>query len=306
MFSVDVEIDGGSSPGIFALVLRRDLGGRIYEQSLERDQEYRVIVLAREADVAVPRARWLCEDAEVLGSPFFLQDRIEGVTIGRRIVKDPSLAEGRARLPLQMAAELAKIHRIDTASLDFLPRPPEKTSAAAHEIERVAAELDRAKDPHPAIELALDWLRRHLPAHADRTFVHGDYRIGNVMVGPRGLVGVLDWEFAHIGDPIEDLAWPLLRSWRFGVDAREMGGVGDRTPYLEAYAKASGREVDPGHVLFWEVLGNVRWAMGCMAQADRHLSGQAPSVELASLGRKTAEMELDMLDLMDDSSAGEP
>jgi aminoglycoside phosphotransferase (APT) family kinase protein len=304
MFSVDVEIDGGSSPGIFALVLRRDLGGRIYEQSLDRHQEYRVIVAAREADVAVPRVRWLCEDAEVLGSPFFLQDRIEGVTIGRRIVKDPSLADGRGRLPLQMAEELAKIHRIGTRSLDFLARPPEGASAAPHEVERIAAELDRAKDPHPAIELALDWLRRHLPARAELTFVHGDYRIGNVMVGPGGLVGVLDWEFAHIGDPIEDLAWPLLRSWRFGVDAREMGGVGDRAPYLEAYAKASGREVDPGHVRFWEVLGNVRWAVGCMAQADRHLSGQAPSVELASLGRKTAEMELDMLDLIDDTSGG--
>jgi aminoglycoside phosphotransferase (APT) family kinase protein len=300
MFSVDVEIDGGSSPGIFALVLRRDLGGRIYDQCLDRAEEYRVIVAAREAKVAVPRARWLCEDAEVLGSPFFLQDRIEGVTIGRRIVKDPSLAEGRAKLPLQMAEELAKIHRIETAPLDFLPKPPEGTSAVVHELHRVYAELDRAKDPHPAIELALAWLGQHAPAKVDVTFVHGDYRIGNVMVGPTGLVGVLDWEFAHVGDPIEDLAWPLLRSWRFGVDAREMGGVGDRAPYLEAYAKASGREVDTAHVRFWEVFGNVRWAIGCMAQADRHLSAQAPSVELASLGRKTAEMELDMLDLIEE------
>jgi aminoglycoside phosphotransferase (APT) family kinase protein len=110
---------------------------------------------------------------------------------------------------------------------------------------------------------------------------------------------VLDWEFARVGDPIEDLAWPLVRSWRFGVDAREMGGVGDRAPYIAAYEAASGRKVDPAHVRFWEIMGNVKWAVGCIAQANRHLSGQARSVELASLGRKTCEMELDMLDLLE-------
>ncbi len=129
--------------------------------------------------------------------------------------------------------------------------------------------------------------------------MHGDFRVGNVMVGADGLVGVLDWEFSRIGDPIEDLAWPLVRSWRFGVDAREMGGVGDRAPYVAAYAEASGRTVDPAHVVFWEIMGNVKWAIGTIAQAHRHLSGQARSVELASLGRKTAEMELDMLDLLE-------
>jgi aminoglycoside phosphotransferase (APT) family kinase protein len=299
MFSVDLEIEGGSSPGIFALVLRRDLGGRIYEQSLERGEEFRVIVAARDARVLVPRARWLCEDPEVLGAPFFLQDRIEGVTIGRRIVKEPTLAAARAKLPSQMAEELAKIHRIDTTPLSFLPRPPDEVSAASNDMKGLYALLDRARDPHPAIELTLAWLAKHLPVGAEQTFVHGDFRIGNLMVGLDGLAGVLDWEFARIGDPIEDLAWPLVRSWRFGVDKLEMGGIGERSPYLEAYAKASGREVHPSHVRFWEIMGNVKWAVGCISQADRHLSGQAPSVELASLGRKTAEMELDMLDLID-------
>jgi aminoglycoside phosphotransferase (APT) family kinase protein len=298
MFSVDLEIEGGSSAGKFALVLRRDLGGRIYEQALERGQEFRVIVAAREASVRVPLARWLCEDASVLGAPFFLQDRIEGVTIGRRIVKEPALAEARARLPLQMAEELAKIHRIETASLGFLPRPAAGTSAARTDVKRLHAELDRAPDPHPAIELALAWLAKQAPAVTEHTFVHGDFRVGNLMVGPEGLVGVLDWEFARVGDPIEDLAWPMVRAWRFGADEKEVGGVGDREPYLSAYAKASGREVDPSHVRFWEIMGTVKWAVGCIAQADRHLSGKAPSVELASLGRKTVEMELDMLDLI--------
>jgi aminoglycoside phosphotransferase (APT) family kinase protein len=299
MFSIDVEIEAGKMPGIYQLVLRRDLGGRIHEQSLDRGDEFRVIVAALEAGVSVPRAHWLSEDPEILGTPFFLQDRVQGVTIGRRIVKEPSLATARARLPVQMGEELAKMHRIDTRALAFLPRPPDGSTAATDEVRRVCGELDRARDPHPALELAIDWLKRHLPAREERTFVHGDYRIGNVVVGPGGLVAVLDWEFAHLGDPIEDVAWPLVRAWRFGADRLEMGGVGERAPYLEAYARASGREIAPGHVRFWEILGNVRWAVGCMAQAERHLSGQAPSVELASLGRKAAEMELDVLDLIE-------
>jgi aminoglycoside phosphotransferase (APT) family kinase protein len=301
MFAVDVDVRGGGEPGIYTLVLRKDMGGRIYEQALSRAEEFRVILAARAAGVRVPRARWVCEDERVLGAPFFLQDREQGETVGRRIVKDPELASARAALPAQMAEELAKIHAIDPSALGFLPRPPEGRSVAAHSVGRLRAELDRFGEPHPALELALAWAIDEAPRWADvpPTFVHGDYRIGNVMVVRTGLAFVLDWEFARVGDPVEDLAWPLVRSWRFGADAREMGGVGDRAPYLAAYAKASGRDVDEDHVRFWEVLGTVSWAVGCIAQANRHLSGQAPSVELASLGRKTAEMELDVLDLLE-------
>jgi aminoglycoside phosphotransferase (APT) family kinase protein len=184
-----------------------------------------------------------------------------------------------------MAEELAKIHRIDVDALPFLPRPAAGTSAAASDVEKLRAELDRFGEPHPVLELALSWLAAHPPRGSELTFVHGDFRVGNLMVGPEGLVGVLDWEFARVGDPLEDVAWPLVRSWRFGADALEVGGVGERAPYLEAYAQASGRAVDPAHVGFWEIMGNVKWAVG--------------SVELASLGRKTAEMELDLLDLLD-------
>jgi aminoglycoside phosphotransferase (APT) family kinase protein len=119
------------------------------------------------------------------------------------------------------------------------------------------------------------------------------------MVGPAGLVGVFDWEFAHVGDPAEDLAWPCVRSWRFGQDHLRLGGVGRPEEFLDAYARAGGRAADAAAVRYWEVLGNFRWAVGCVVQAGRHLSGQAPSVELASLGRRTAEMELELLDLIE-------
>ncbi len=299
MFSVDVDVEDGPEKGRRALVLRRDLGGRIYDQALDRAGEFKVIAEARRAKVRVPEPRWLCEDPAVLGAPFFLQDRVAGETIGRRIVKDPALADARPRLAGEMAEELARIHTIDTTRLPFLPRPRDGMTPAESELAYARGQLDRLREAHPVIELALAWLGERVPETGAPTFVHGDFRVGNVVVGPSGLEGVLDWEFAHVGDPLEDLAWPLVRSWRFGVDAKEVGGVGDRGPYVETYAKASGRDVRLGDVRFWEILGNVRWAIGCVAQANRHLSGQSPSVEFASLGRKTAEMELDLLDLLE-------
>jgi aminoglycoside phosphotransferase (APT) family kinase protein len=153
-------------------------------------------------------------------------------------------------------------------------------------------------EPHPALELAIRWLRPRAPASGRLVLVHGDFRVGNLMVGPSGLVGVFDWEFAHVGDPHEDLAWPCIRSWRFGQDQRRLGGVGDPEDFFAAYEAAGGGAVDRSTITFWEVLGNLRWAVGCVSQAHRHLSGQAPSVELASLGRRACEMELEVLDLI--------
>ena len=130
------------------------------------------------------------------------------------------------------------------------------------------------------------------------TFVHGDFRLGNLAVTDH-LVAVLDWEFAHVGDPIEDVAWPLVRAWRFGADARRLGGVGDVEPYLERYNELTGRDITLEELGVWEVFGNVKWAIGCLTQSRRHLNGQDRSVEYAVLGRMAAEMEYELLDLIE-------
>jgi aminoglycoside phosphotransferase (APT) family kinase protein len=172
-------------------------------------------------------------------------------------------------------------------------------SPALTAVERSARQLAGYGEPHPVLELALRWLRGRAPGCAAPVLVHGDFRVGNLMVGPAGLVGVFDWEFAHAGDSAEDLAWPCVRSWRFGQDELRLGGVGQPEEFFTAYERAGGRPVDRAAVRYWEVLGNLRWAVGCVAQANRHLSGQAPSVEFASLGRRAAEMELELLDLIE-------
>ena len=134
-------------------------------------------------------------------------------------------------------------------------------------------------------------------AEAARTLVHGDYRMGNILFGPEGLRLVLDWELAHVGDPMEDLAWMCVRSWRFGGD-KPVGGIGERAAFFAAYEAAGGRKVDPEWVRWWEVFGNLRWGIICLTQARTYIDGHSKSVELASIGRRTAETEWELLELV--------
>jgi aminoglycoside phosphotransferase (APT) family kinase protein len=299
-WALDIAVDGGPDTGKHALVLRRDLGGLIHEEALSREHEFRLLQVVYAAGVQAPRPRWLCTDSAVLGTQFFLMDRVEGESVGRRIVREPGLAEARRLLPAQMGEQLARIHHVDPAASDltFLPSSEPGRSPAQTALDRATRQLWALGEPHPALELAARWLYKYAPACATPVLVHGDFRIGNLLVGPDGLRGVIDWEFAHVGDPAEDLAWPCVRSWRFGHDEQRLGGIGGFEEFYQAYLAAGGRAVDRQAMAYWEILGNLRWAVGCIAQANRHLSGQAPSIELASLGRRAAEMELELLDLI--------
>jgi aminoglycoside phosphotransferase (APT) family kinase protein len=147
-------------------------------------------------------------------------------------------------------------------------------------------------------QLGLAWLRRNMPLAPRRlTIVHGDVRNGNIIVGPQGLAAVLDWEVAKIGDPMEDLAWPCLRCWRFGEDGREVGGFGDRATLVQAYVDAGGT-FDPVAFHWWKVLGTMRWGLGLAGQAAQHLSGAFSNIVMAASGRRVAELEFDLLCLL--------
>lgn len=301
-WALDLEIAGGSQAGRHALVLRRDMGGALSSAVLSRREEFAVLGAAHAAGVRAPRPYWFSPALGDGGRAAFLMERLRGETIGRRIVQDPALAGARARLPEQIAEALAAIHRVDAAAhgLDFLHAPAPGQSAAEATLDRLATDLRAIDEPHPALELGLRWLRARAPAPADLVLVHGDFRVGNFVVGPEGLRGVLDWENAHLGDPHVDLAWACVRAWRFGQDHLPVGGIGERAPFYAAYERASGRPVDPARVFYWEVMGNAQWALGALGQARRHLGGLERSIELASLGRICAEMELELLALIQD------
>jgi aminoglycoside phosphotransferase (APT) family kinase protein len=293
--ALDLSYESDGEPINHRLIVRRDMGSSMNPEALSRAQEFYLLRVAYERGVRVPQVRWLCTDPQVLA--FFVMERIDGESIGARVVRKPELAAARAVLPEHMAAQLALIHGIDPAleGVRDLPQPAGGTTAAQHALIGVRRQV-AALDLHsPAVEWALRWLEQHAPAPGVHTLVHGDFRIGNLLVGADGLRAVIDWEFAHLGDPHEDLAWPCVRDWRFGNDALHVGGIGQLEPYLSAYEAASGRAVNRAAVRWWEIMGNLRWAVACLVQAQRHLSGSDPSVEFASLGRRAAEMELEYL-----------
>jgi aminoglycoside phosphotransferase (APT) family kinase protein len=290
-----VLLAGGASKEAWAvdaggerLLVRRAAGGVIHKHTLSLADEFEVLRAAHEAGVKVPRPYGYIADLE--GREAFVMERLEGETIGRRIVRKDELAGARRALPAQMAEELAKIHAIPPSRLPFLGET---------RVEGMVEELDEVGEPHPAIELGLWWLRENRPPARDSVVVHGDFRIGNLVVGDHGLVGVLDWEFAHVDDPVRDLAFSLVRAWRFGVPEKRLGGIGDVEPYLALYNELTGLDVRPEELDYWELAGNVAWAIGCLTQAQRHLTGQDRSVELAILGRLGVEVEYEICRLLE-------
>jgi aminoglycoside phosphotransferase (APT) family kinase protein len=231
-------------------------------------------------------------------------DRVEGEALPRRLLRDDRYAKTREALIPQMAQALVAIHAIDPdlPALHGLADPARQGPPAEVELDRVLAGIrELAPEPHPVLELAYRWLRERLPTAPRRALVHGDFRIGNVMFDEQGLRGVLDWELCKIGDPVEDLGWVCTRAWRFGSEL-PAGGIGSREALLEAYAAAGGFEVDPADLLFWEALGTYKVALVFIQQAWVYLSGRYRSLELAAIGRRTAEAEDELLRLMEEGA----
>jgi aminoglycoside phosphotransferase (APT) family kinase protein len=281
------------------MVMRRDLATTMTDSALTRAQEFALMLAAYRHDVACARVRWLCETSEPLDHPFFIMDYVNGISIGRKVMTAPELAAARTALPQQMARQLARIHSLDwhDDSLAFL-RKPMTDSPAREAVAELYDTLDSLGAHIPALELALRWCALNVPQTQRITFVHGDFRVGNLLVGPEGLTAVIDWEFAHVGDPAEELGYLCMRDWRFGSDTLRAAGLTTRDAFLAEYEQAAGISVDRAAVDWWEVFGNVRWAVICLNQAQRHLSGADPSVELASLGRRSLDMQSEALALI--------
>jgi aminoglycoside phosphotransferase (APT) family kinase protein len=295
-FDATMESDQGSVRR--SMVLRRDPGQ--HKIDTNRRHEFLILRAAFEEAVPVPEVFWLSEDPADLGAPFFIMARVEGETIARRLLRDDIYANARKVMTPQLAQILAGIHRIDPVKhqLDFLAEPG--PNAALTEVKRYEDNFRKlALEPHPAFELAFRWLYAHVPKTPRKALVHGDYRIGNVIFGPEGVRAILDWELAHLGDPMEDVGWMCVRAWRFGADHNPVGGLGQREEFFRAYEKASGLPVERETAHFWEVFGNLKWGIITISQARTHLDGYVNSVELASIGRRTVETELELLNLIE-------
>lgn len=250
--------------------------------------EAALISAARELGVPVPRVV-AADGGDAIGAPCIVTERLEGETIARKLLRDDEWAVARARLVEQAGGALAAIHRIDPDAAPSL--------RGADQLDEMRGLLDGFAQPLPAFELALRWLAEQRAPSPRRAVVHGDFRLGNLLVAPEGLAGVLDWELAHLGDPVEDLGWFCVRAWRFGSPL-PAGGMGSREALLDAYARAGGGPVDPEQLRWWEVLGTLKWGLICILQSQVHLGGSVRSVELAAIGRRVCENEWDVLSLL--------
>ncbi len=267
-------------------------GGKKDKVRLDRQTESQVLRAAERGAVPVPPIRFILDEDDGIG-PGYAMQRVPGETIARKILRDDEYAGARDIMARQCGTILAGIHAVDTDRL-----PPLKKQPAEVGVKQLYSFYDGFGEKHPVFEFALRWLEDNAPQRTAPHLVHGDFRNGNFIVGPEGIRSVLDWELAHLGDPMEDLGWLCVNSWRFGNIDKPVGGFGTREDLFAGYEEAGGIRVNPASVHFWEVFGTLKWGIVCIVQAFTHLMGAKRSVELAAIGRRTSETQIDLLHLL--------
>ncbi len=296
-WSFEAEVEGARRPFILQVAIA-DAAERpdpIAEMAprLTAEQDARLMLAATGAGVPAPRVCAVLDRGDGLG-PGHITERVAGESLGSLIVREERFAAARAVMAEQCGTILAAIHRIDPAAVPFLKHQDPATQVTAQR-----AIVDHYGHRLPALELGLRWAAEHLPRNPRHTVAHGDFRTGNLIVGEEGVRCVIDWELARIGDPMQDLGWICVKTWRFG-GARPVGGFGSREQLFAAYEKASGHVVDAAHVRFWEAFGNLRWAIGCLRMGMRYSDGMEPiNVEHAAIGRRLEEPLWDFLNLIE-------
>ena len=253
---------------------------------------------AKAAGVPEPDVYYVLQENDGLGDGFLMQ-WLDGETLGARIVRSPELEEIRPKLAYECGRILARIHGIDLVAtgLDKVLTPYTPSEIVELQWERYRT-LDT---PQPMIDYTARWLLDNLPSPGTPALVHNDFRNGNLMVSadcPTGVIAVLDWEVAHIGDPMRDLGWICANSWRFGRSDRPVGGFGHYDDLLAGYESVAGKPVDRDALKFWEVYGSFWWAVGCLGMAEHYRTGPDRTVERPAIGRRSSECQVDCVNLL--------
>jgi aminoglycoside phosphotransferase (APT) family kinase protein len=272
------------------LVSRQETYSGADNPFLSPSDQFRIMRIVHRHGLPTPEPIFEYDSGDGMGAGF-VTAFVAGETMPKRILDDPGFAAARSRLAAQLGEFLAGLNGVTLDEVAFL-------AGVADSIDPVAAQRRRYEaygESHPAIELGFRWLERNRPQPRPRRLVHGDFRNGNFMVGPEGLVAVLDWECSHIGGPAEDFGWLSTRSWRFGRNDLPVGGFSARAPLHAAYEAAGGEAIDVETVRYWEVFGLLRWAIINMMQAHGHVHGGRRSVVFAACGRNASLIEYDLL-----------
>ena len=293
--ALDLRISGGEHAGLQQWVLRTDAPTRL-PISLSRAEEFAVLQQAYKAGVTVPEPLWLHRDQGQLGQDFYLMRRIDGDAGGRTLVLGNLSQPQRDDVLGQLGHTLGLLHQVRPAreGLEFLKLPP--ANPALSRIEEYRQLIDELGRPQPVLEWAMRWLELNAPQEVSISLIHGDFRTGNYMVAGDRVTGILDWEFAGWGAADEDIGWFNARCWRFGRLDAPAGGLGSLDAFLAGYERTADRKVDRHAVGYWRAMGALRWAVIALLQAERHISGEQSSLELALTGRMLPEIELDLVD----------
>lgn len=243
----------------------------------------------------VPVVRHLCDAEDGLGEAYVMV-RVDGETLGRKITSDARFDGVRPALARQCGESLVAIHKTT-------PPPGLKLKAVngSEELDRYEEVYRATGAQRPILELAFQYLRRHVPDPVEPVLLHGDFRNGNIMFDPeKGVAAILDWELAHLGDPAEDMGWICTNSWRFGRPDRPVGGFGEYADLLAGYASAGGLDIDLPRVRFWQMLGSLRWGVMCLTMYLSWRDGVTKSVERPMIGRRVSETEADLVVLLEE------
>lgn len=272
------------------LVFRQETYRAANSPFLAPQDQFKLLQIAHRHHLPVPEPIFEMDADDHLGRGFVMSC-IEGDSLPKVLLNDPGYASARERFARQTGEILAQLHGIDSGEAGFLAHTTDSVDPLAAQIAR----YDSYGEYHPAIDVGIRWLETRRPAATTQSIVHGDYRNGNLILGPQGIRAVLDWECAHLGSAVEDIAWVCLRSWRYGQLDKAVGGMGAREDLYQAYQTHGGRALEPEEVHWWEVFGLLRWAILNIMQASGHISGERRSLAFASCGRNTSMIEYDLL-----------
>ncbi len=291
----EVEVRGAVQKLVMQLTNAAEEDDPFMSTKLTAGNDAKLLRAARRQGVAAPEVLAVFDEADDLGTGH-LTRWVAGETLAPKILREEKYASARAQVPLQCARALATIHAIPLDSAAYL-----KTMDASAQWQRYRNIVDLHEVRMPALEWGLRWVQEHLPEPVPLAVVHGDFRLGNLIVDEHGLACVIDWELAVLGDPMQDLAWLCLKTWRFG-GAYPVAGMGEREPFYRAYQAASGKRVDPERVRFWEAFGQVKWAIMCLSMGLGKPKGPPGSVSLehSVIGRRVEEPLWDLMQLLEE------
>ena len=295
-----VPLTGGASADINRIIfednkefiVRRSVVKDKAVMAIPKNMEAKIQKIVKEYGAPVPEIIMEFSEGAEIGEGYVMQS-VGGETIPRKILRDDSYKNIRNKLPYEIGKSLAQIHKTRLEKLQDL-----EEITFSESLEKLFIIYESFDQPQPVFDLAFKWLENQKILDYEEVLVHGDYRFGNFIISEKKLESIIDWELAHIGNPMEDLGWLCVRSWRFGNVNKRAAGLGDVDDLIAGYESNSKIKIDKSQLDMWQLYGSLKWGIICMVQTFAHLSGAVKSLEKAAIGRRVSETEFDLMNMI--------